>query len=200
MRIAPRREVHGVGLWHRTAHVWLIHPTAIGGSVLFQKRSDSKDVAPGLFDVSVGGHVDPGEEPIQAAVRETREELGLGATEAELRPLGIRQTAGVFGEKVDCEFQHVYTLVREFDPAALMFDPIELAGVVLLPLDDAIAVLSGAIPSVQAVMHTRDAGGARGQVPVSISRDDFVPSVDGYRLRGCLAARRILDGDPLVLV
>ncbi len=46
------------------------------GELLIQKRSQliSK---PGLLDQSAAGHVDEGEEYIDAAIRETREELGI---------------------------------------------------------------------------------------------------------------------------
>jgi 8-oxo-dGTP pyrophosphatase MutT (NUDIX family) len=37
----------------------------------------SKDVQPGKWDISVGGHLQPGEPPIQGAHRELEEELGV---------------------------------------------------------------------------------------------------------------------------
>jgi len=50
------------------------------GRLLLQKRSRKKDLGPGLWDVSVGGHVRPGEGDEEAARRETREELGIEAS------------------------------------------------------------------------------------------------------------------------
>jgi isopentenyldiphosphate isomerase len=41
----------------------------------------SKDVAPGRWDTSVGGHLNPGEDPVSAARREMREELGIFSLE-----------------------------------------------------------------------------------------------------------------------
>jgi isopentenyldiphosphate isomerase len=41
----------------------------------------SKDVAPGRWDTSVGGHLNPGEDPVSAAKREMREELGIFSRE-----------------------------------------------------------------------------------------------------------------------
>jgi len=47
------------------------------GDLLLQKRSMSKDIGPGKWDTSVGGHVNPGEDVYSAAVREMDEELGI---------------------------------------------------------------------------------------------------------------------------
>ena len=72
---APRRECHGnPALVHRAAHVLVFNRA---GHLLLQKRSPFKDIQPGKWDTSVGGHLDPGENYLEAAVREMYEELGL---------------------------------------------------------------------------------------------------------------------------
>ena len=72
---APRSACHGnPALIHRVAHVLVFNSR---GELLLQKRSRSKDIQPGRWDTSVGGHLDPGEDYRTAAVREMAEELGL---------------------------------------------------------------------------------------------------------------------------
>ena len=72
---ALRREVHrDPSLTHRAVHVLVFRSD---GRLLMQKRAAGKDVDPGKWDTSVGGHVDAGEDYLAAALRETREELGL---------------------------------------------------------------------------------------------------------------------------
>jgi isopentenyldiphosphate isomerase len=75
LALAPRSETHGnPALLHRVVHVLVFTGE---GRLLLQKRSMKKDVAPGRWDTSVGGHVDPGESLEQAVRREMEEELGF---------------------------------------------------------------------------------------------------------------------------
>lgn len=55
------------------------------GELLLQLRGPHKDVQPGKWDTSVGGHVVLGESVEQALWRELREEVGLHAAAVELR-------------------------------------------------------------------------------------------------------------------
>ena len=76
---ATRGECHGhPELVHAVARV---HVRDAQGRLLLQRRSASKDIAPGLWDTSVGGHLLPGEKAEAAARREMREELGVEAGE-----------------------------------------------------------------------------------------------------------------------
>jgi len=79
--LAPRAEVHAnPSLMHRVVHVLVFDPK---GRLLLQKRSLSKDVAPGMWDTSVGGHVGIGEELSVSAMREMEEELGISGCAME---------------------------------------------------------------------------------------------------------------------
>ncbi|MBI1292639.1 NUDIX domain-containing protein [bacterium] len=72
--VRPRREVHARKLKHRAVHMVVWNRR---GEILLQKRSMKKDSHPGWWDISMGGHVDPGETYDEAAAREVGEELGL---------------------------------------------------------------------------------------------------------------------------
>jgi isopentenyldiphosphate isomerase len=73
---AKRSECHGnPDLLHQAVHVFVVHPET--GDLFLQQRSTKKDVQPGKWDTSVGGHVDAGEPAETAVLRELREELGI---------------------------------------------------------------------------------------------------------------------------
>jgi 16S rRNA (adenine1518-N6/adenine1519-N6)-dimethyltransferase len=74
-----RGEVHARKLMHRAVHVFVFNKR---GDLLLQQRSMLKDVHPGVWDSSVSGHLDAGEDYAQAAVRELDEEMGIRVEEA----------------------------------------------------------------------------------------------------------------------
>ena len=79
--LATRSEVHGnPDLIHRVAHVLVFNSQ---GELFLQKRALSKDIQPGKWDTSVGGHVDQGESYYRAALREMREELEIEPEKVE---------------------------------------------------------------------------------------------------------------------
>lgn len=63
-------------LLHPVVHLHLFNNS---GKLFLQKRAKSKDIQPGKWDTSVGGHISPGETPDEALLREAREELGLNS-------------------------------------------------------------------------------------------------------------------------
>ncbi|MCX6728871.1 MAG: NUDIX domain-containing protein [Candidatus Saccharibacteria bacterium] len=81
-----KREIHEQGFWHNAAHVWIYNSHC---EILMQLRSKDKDSYPGLWDISVAGHTESGETPIQSAVREMKEEIGLNPEYGKLEPEGI---------------------------------------------------------------------------------------------------------------
>lgn len=78
--------------------------------MLLQKRSKNKDSHPGLWDISAAGHVDSGETPLEAAVREVEEEIGIVIKPADLKPVGERKVSDYNPDNgwQNNEFDYVY--------------------------------------------------------------------------------------------
>jgi len=102
---ASREECHGnPSLVHRVAHVLVLDAR---GRLFLQKRADTKDVQPGKWDTSVGGHLALGEEYGQAAYRELREELGVQEVTLEGPLYTYRMRSAIETEAV-CSYRLVY--------------------------------------------------------------------------------------------
>ncbi|MBN1608436.1 MAG: NUDIX domain-containing protein [Polyangiaceae bacterium] len=79
---APRGQVHGnPKLLHPVVHCLV---TNSRGELLLQRRCLDKDIQPGRWDTSVGGHVAFGESIEHALRREMKEEVGLELEETNL--------------------------------------------------------------------------------------------------------------------
>ena len=72
-RPETRENVHKNGYWHRAIIVAIVNNE---NKILIQKRSANKDKYPGLWDLSVAGHVPFGFDSVACAASEIMEEIG----------------------------------------------------------------------------------------------------------------------------
>lgn len=133
-RVIDKADAHRTGAWHRAAHLWLVMSDR---RVLLQRRAESKENWPGLWDVSVAGHVGAGETPAAAAVREAREELGVAIDERSLTHIATLREQWVLndGTYLDNEVHEIFVCRREIDLDSLVLDPSEVAEATLVRLD-----------------------------------------------------------------
>lgn len=75
--VVPRREMRAGRLRHRATYILVFNSK---GELFVQKRTQTKDVFPGYYDVAAGGVVLAGESYEEGAVRELEEELGVKET------------------------------------------------------------------------------------------------------------------------
>lgn len=107
------------GLIHRISKVFIINPS---GEILIHQRSASRSDNPLKWDCSAAGHVDAGEDYLDAAHRETLEEIGI--SNLTLNYIGkyyyVRQTGAFMLRRFNAVF-----LGRTAQEAVL--NPIEVA-------------------------------------------------------------------------
>ncbi len=97
----PRKLAHLQGIWHRTSQIWIANDKQ---QVLCQRRSLLKDTNPGKWEAIFGGHLAPGQEYIDCALIELKEELGIEVSQKNLDFVFVNKS-----EK-DKEFQGIFSL------------------------------------------------------------------------------------------
>lgn len=86
---------------HPVVHLHIFRPD---GSIMLQKRSQTKQIQPGKWDTCVGGHISFGETPEEALCREASEEVGVDASNAQ------SFARYLFQSEVERELVNVYLL------------------------------------------------------------------------------------------
>jgi len=121
-------NVHKLSLLHRTVHAWFLNSKR---QLLLQMRSNDKKAYAGHWDISAAGHVSSGETSLEAAQKETREELGLDLAASEFVFLfSIRQPIIVHSPTfIDNEFNDAYLVRRDIDITSLKLQAEEVAEV-----------------------------------------------------------------------
>jgi isopentenyldiphosphate isomerase len=138
-----KQVVHQQGLWHRDVHVWVTD----GDNVLEQQRAWHKTIMPGDWDVSVGGHVAAGETFLDAAIRETEEELGLRPARGRFQWAGSLAVEMGMGSASNpwthrTAGGHYVVVERNLDVDSLTLQASEVIGARLYPIDQLEADIS----------------------------------------------------------
>ena len=95
------------------AHVWFWCEGADGREVLLQKRSMSRTRSPGKYHISAAGHINVGETPQQAAIREAEEEMGVAVDPAKLYFVRTGRS-GAGGRSINTVFVYPVDKTTEF--------------------------------------------------------------------------------------
>ncbi|RXT05766.1 NUDIX domain-containing protein [Ammoniphilus sp. CFH 90114] len=181
MGTAPREDVHKRGLWHSTFHCWVV--LRVGGRlhILFQRRSENKEIYPNLLSVTAAGHLFAGENPRDGA-RELEEELGIKIRTEDLIPLGSMKEILHFGRFYDKAIYHIFLYESEVPIEQYQLQVEEVKAILQLELDQVIALFQGERRTVRAKGFGVDAQGNRTELMQVVSKQDFVPHETSYYL------------------
>lgn len=124
LRQATRAEMRRHNLLHRAVYVLVVSSR---GELFVHRRTESKDVFPGHWDLTVGGVVAAGEDYRRAAERELAEELGIAPALQRLGPVRYQD--------VDTRLLGDVYLARHDGPVTLQRE--EIAAGAFVPLAQA---------------------------------------------------------------
>ena len=132
--INSKLNAHKEGLWHISAHVWIYRPD---GHILLQKRAAHKETFPSMWDISVAGHIDAGESPLEGALREIREEIGIRVDEKDLEYAYTIRMEYPYPARgwINREHCYVYLMCVDFDADALTLQKEEVEDARFFTLD-----------------------------------------------------------------
>ena len=127
-----KSDAHKNGWLHSCIHVWFY---THDGQLLIQKRSPDKETFPDLWDVSVAGHVGSSEPKIDAAIRETAEEIGITITADDLEYIGKFTERHIHNpDFIDNEVHTVYVCKLKADINHLIIQEEELSEIKLIDI------------------------------------------------------------------
>ncbi len=141
-QVLDRQTVHEQELWHETVNVWIINTK---GEALLQLRGEHVELHPGKWDVAIGTHVRPQEDPTDAAVRCLQTELGVAITKEQLKHLfNIQSVNPTENGKMHRTLGHVFLLTRDMDLSEFTYDTEKIAQLVWKPLLTVMGEVGGA--------------------------------------------------------
>ncbi len=144
--IKERGVVHREGALHATPHIWIARPNEKSGyDILLQKRSAEKDSHPGCYDISSAGHIAAGDTPLDSALRELEEELGIKARPEELVEFGVqyKNYVGEFYGKRFCDNQRsiLYLYKEPIDTDKIRLQESEIESVIWMDYKEALQAI-----------------------------------------------------------
>lgn len=129
-----KQEIHEQGLWHNASWIWIYNSR---GEILLQLRAKNKDSHPGQWDISAAGHVDTGETPMKAAIRELNEEIGISAYEKDFKQVDF-QTVSSYQPEIgwqNNEFDYIYLFKYDGKISDLKLQEEEVEKMEFIPLE-----------------------------------------------------------------
>ncbi len=127
-----KSEAHKNGIFHPTVHIWYYTKN---GKILIQQRGKHKSTFPLRWDVSVAGHVMAGEDILDAAIREIKEEIGLDERVENLQKIGVFKSTQIHHATLkDHEYHHTYLCCLKKPFSQLVMQKSEINDLKLIPL------------------------------------------------------------------
>lgn len=129
-KTVERSIAHAEGIRHRTAHIWIIR-RKMEEQRSFFKKIQKQGFFSRKFDTSSAGHIQAGDEPLESALRELKEELGIHAVPEDLQFAGkfpisfAKEFHGKMFRDEEIAFVYIYDHPVEIDRLTLQKEEVE---------------------------------------------------------------------------
>ena len=135
--VKKKSDIKRDGDFHRAISVLIFDED---NNVLIQKRSSSKKFFANLWSVFLKGHIQAGETPIDACIREIYEEIGLVVNPDDLTYLYTIFEEHRDNDYIERIFFDTFFLKMRFKLSDITIQEEEVAQVKLIPVDDLISL------------------------------------------------------------
>ena len=126
-----RSEVHRDGDWHKAVHIWIINNN---GDVLLQRRCATKDSNPNMLDISSAGHLSAGDNSLEGALRELKEELNVDFKPDDLQFIKtLKKSTKVTETFINNEFNDLYIVRTDKKIEEMKFQEEEISEIMYVP-------------------------------------------------------------------
>ena len=126
-----RSDVHRDGDWHKAVHIWIINNN---GEVLLQRRCATKDSNPNMLDISSAGHLSAGDDSLEGALRELKEELNLEIKPEDLQFVKTLKRSSKYTETfINNEFDDLYIVRTDKKIEDMKFQEEEISEIMYVP-------------------------------------------------------------------
>jgi hypothetical protein len=190
-------EAWDAGDWIGSFNLWVTQNNDGMESILYQQRCFRAQWAPGLLDVTAGGHYDAGES-IEQGLREVQEELGKDYAFHDLHYLGKKlYLRNERGRKLRYAVD-VFIILDNSPLSTFTLQRDELEGLYSCPIDNLIKLYTEPEYSFIAEGIKFDDNAL---VPgsISVTRGKFPFNWDKYHFKMALLAKRFISQEPYLL-
>jgi isopentenyldiphosphate isomerase len=126
-----RSEVHRDGDWHKAVHIWIINND---GDILLQRRCATKDSNPNMLDISSAGHLSAGDDSLEGALRELKEELDLDIKPEDLQFIKtLKRSSKYTATFINNEFDDLYIVRTDKKIEDMKYQEEEISEIMYVP-------------------------------------------------------------------
>jgi isopentenyl-diphosphate delta-isomerase type 1 len=140
-----KSEAHNTGAWHKAAHVFIVNSQ---NKLLLQQRAADKYRDAGKWQHSASGHVSAGEDSRTAAIRETKEELGITISPTELKNLFQSKEIYKSPKVFDCEICDVFIAKKDIKATDIKLTDGEVTAVKFVTVDEFFEMVDARDPNL----------------------------------------------------